>query len=109
DVLNESQFGGAKGKIKKLVMAILLNRFSVIHSVSYDAQENLQKTLPLINKARCRVILNGVDTNRFFKANAVDIKSQMGVAQDTVLIGFFGRFMSQKGFKYLVAAMADLE
>src|SRR5690606_9743044 len=29
--------------------------------------------------------------------------------QDTVLIGFFGRFMSQKGFKYLVAAMADLE
>lgn len=109
DVLNESQFSGAKGKAKRIAMALLLNRFSVIHSVSYDAQENLQKNLPLINKDRCRVILNGVDTNRFFNATAVDIKSQMGIPQDTILIGFFGRFMSQKGFKYLVAAMADLE
>lgn len=109
DVFEEAQFNGVKGSIKKLVMAFLLNRFSVMHSVSYDAQENLQKVLPLVSKSKCRVILNGVDTDRFFNATAVDIKMEMNITPDVVLIGFFGRFMSQKGFKYLVAAMADLE
>ena len=109
DVLSDSQFQGVKGSLKKLAIALLLNRFSVIHSVSYDAEKNLQQHLPLVNKEKCKVILNGVDTERFFNAEPINLKQQLGIPDSTRLIGFFGRFMSQKGFKYLVDAMEMLE
>jgi glycosyltransferase involved in cell wall biosynthesis len=109
DVLNAGQFQGVKGSFKKIAIALLLNRFSVIHSVSHDAEKNLQHHLPLIDQSKCKVILNGVDTERFFNAEPANIKQQLGIPESIKLIGFFGRFMSQKGFKYLVDAMEILE
>lgn len=109
DVLNASQFIGLKGKFKKLAMAVLLNRFTLIHSVSYDAEKNLQQHLPFINKKKCQVILNGVDTERFYNAESACLKQHYGIPDSVKLIGFFGRFMSQKGFKYLVGAIELLQ
>src|SRR5690554_2181503 len=56
DVLNKNQFLGITGTIKRVIIPLLLNRFTVIHSVSFDAQKNLQETFPLINKNKCKVI-----------------------------------------------------
>lgn len=109
DVLNASQFLGGSGKIKKILMPLVINRFNVIHSVSFDAQQNLLEMLPGIDRKKCQVILNGVDTERFYAADLVNIKQNIGVPPDKVLIGFFGRFMSQKGFKFLVEAVSQLE
>jgi glycosyltransferase involved in cell wall biosynthesis len=105
DVLNESQFQGIKGAIKKFILTFTLNRFNIIHSVSNDAQENLIKMLNSINRKRCRVIFNGVDSERYFNSVGVSLKDKYNISEDTLLIGFFGRFMSQKGFKYLVDAV----
>lgn len=109
DVLNASQFSGVAGKIKKVIFAFLLNRFNVIHSVSHAAQKNLLEMLPLVSREKTRVILNGVDTERFFSAEPFALKHALNIAQEVRLIGFFGRFMSQKGFKYLVDSVAMLE
>lgn len=109
DVLNASQFSGAAGQLKKNIFAFLINRFNVIHSVSHAAEKNLLKMLPLVSKKKAQVILNGVDTERFFSAEPFALKQALNIAPEVKVIGFFGRFMSQKGFKYLVDAVAKLE
>lgn len=109
DVLNTTQFTGIFGRIKKILFPLLLNRFDCIHSVSAAAQQNLFETLPLISRNKAKVISNGVDTERFYSAEAVDLKGELNLPIGTTLIGFFGRFMSQKGFKFLVNAMVRLE
>lgn len=109
DVLNQSQFSGVLGAIKKRIFAFFLNRFDCIHSVSHEAEHNLLKTLPAVSTRKSQVILNGVNTEHFYAAQAVALKEKLGVANNVRLIGFFGRFMSQKGFKYLVDAVEMLE
>lgn len=109
DVLNASQFSGVVGQLKKVIFAFLLNRFNVIHSVSHAAQKNLLEMLPLVSKKKAQVILNGVDTERFFSAEPFALKQALNIAPEVKVIGFFGRFMSQKGFKYLVDAVEKLE
>lgn len=105
DVLNDSQLTGIKGFVRKIVLTLSLNRFNVIHSVSNDAQNNLMEKLNYINRKKCRVIFNGVDSDRYFNSIPVDIKKEYSIPEGTNLIGFFGRFMSQKGFRYLVDAV----
>lgn len=109
DVLNKRQFVGPFGALKRHALKFMLNRFSVIQSVSFDAQSNLHELVPGIDKNKLRVILNGVDTDRFYQAPPLDLKLSLGVPKEVVLIGFFGRFMSQKGFQYLVGAISQLE
>lgn len=109
DVLNEKQFSGIKGLVKKRIIAWALNRYDIIHSVSCDAQDNLKRHLPQVNGKKLRVIHNGVDTERFYSAQAAPLREHLGYAKEVKIIGFFGRFMSQKGFKYLIEAMGFLE
>lgn len=109
DVLNEKQFAGIKGGVKKWLMSVALNRYDIIHSVSNDAEANLQENLPGVNSKKCVVVHNGVDTERFYTAEPYALGSQLGYGDDVVIIGFFGRFMSQKGFKYLIEAIQLLE
>lgn len=109
DALLEKQFIGFKGKIKKAVITLALNRYTRLHSVSHDSADNLVKSLPSLNKNKMVVIVSGVDTNRFYTADSIDLKSLLDISVEVTLIGFFGRFMSPKGFKYLIDAMNLLE
>jgi len=109
DVLHEHDFKGIKGMAKRVVFSALLNCFNTVHSVSYSAEKNLLSTLPLIIKRKSKVVLNGVDTQRFFSAEKFDVRATWSIKPEQIIIGFFGRFMSQKGFKYLVDAVALLE
>jgi glycosyltransferase involved in cell wall biosynthesis len=109
DVLNQSQFLGAFGLLKKVIITFALNRFHVIHSVSNDASNNLLQFLPRINRGKCITIPNGIDSNRFYTAHPAATKEIFGIPSSVILIGFFGRFMSQKGFKYLIEAIEILE
>ncbi len=107
DVINKDQFTGAKGKLKKRTMGILFGMIDTIHSVSYDAQENLLANFPSLDrqKNKCIVIPNGIEIERFKSASPRDLRGELGVGGDVFLIGFLGRFMSQKGFRYLVGAI----
>ena len=111
DVINESQFAGAKGVLKKRGMALMLGLIDTIHSVSQDAQDNLLSYFPGLEKKKdkCVVIQNGIETERFLSAEPRDLRGELDLPPDAFLVGFFGRFMNQKGFRYLVEAMEILK
>lgn len=109
DTLREDQFVGIKGKFQKLIIEWSLNRFSVIQSVSYGAEKNLLDVLSGIDSNKSCVIRNGIDTNRFFNSDIFNIREYYKLRSDQIIIGFFGRFMPQKGFKYLRESLAILE
>ena len=107
DVINENQFIGTKGKFKKLMICKLLGLIDIIHSVSNDAENNLLSHFPSLDlgKGRCIVIFNGIDIERFRDRVPRDLRSELGLDEKVFFIGFLGRFMSQKGFRYLVDAI----
>jgi glycosyltransferase involved in cell wall biosynthesis len=91
----------------------LLGRADAIVSVSYGAQQNLLDYLPHLARSRCQLvpILNGIDTRRFaeIKPSEADrLRSHLGLMANTFLIGFMGRFMTQKGFLPLLEALERL-
>jgi len=107
DVLNFSQFNGLKGILRKCILNISLKNSYLIHSVSYDAQQNLLTFFPRLNSEKCLVIPNGIDSNRFYEAKPSK-NYKINFEREVFLIGFFGRFMNQKGFCYLVDAIEIL-
>jgi len=110
DVINEKQFIGVKGFLKKLIMGLAFRMIDCIHSVSYDAQVNLSFFFPeLVHRnGKAIVILNGIETEYFNGVFPRDLRSELGLSGEVFLIGFLGRFMAQKGFRYLVEAISLL-
>ena len=110
DVLREDQFTGMRGQIKKIILSVLLTLPDTIHSVSNDAQENLLEFFPRLKKYPDRqcVIHNGIDPQRFLIEERADLKGAIGLSKEVFLIGFFGRFMPQKGFDILIDAVEKL-
>lgn len=107
DILLPKQFLGLKGYIHKKTLSIFLPMIDVIHSVSYDAHQNLIETLPNLKKFNVKsvTIPNGIEVERFNGSEKRDFRKELNLGYDTFLIGFLGRFMSQKGFIYLVDAL----
>jgi glycosyltransferase involved in cell wall biosynthesis len=103
DVFQEKQFEGAIGKFRRGLLVQLLRRIDVIHTVSQDATDNLLEYIHGLDKSQLCLIPHGIDADRFFFAVPLNTKSRYD--SDRVLVGFFGRFMSQKGFRYLVDAV----
>lgn len=107
DVFLEGQFTGFKGQVKKLAMSSVFNQIDCIHAVSEDCKTNFLEFFPGLDSRRIETILHGVDTERFFSEPARDFRKELGL-NDEFLFGFFGRFMAQKGFKFIVEAIGDL-
>ncbi|MDD1743816.1 MAG: glycosyltransferase, partial [Methanomassiliicoccales archaeon] len=75
-----------------------------------DVYHNLLDFFPRLHKhtERFAIIPHGIEVDRFADATPRDIRSELNFTPDTFLLGFFGRFMSQKGFRYLVEAIGIL-
>lgn len=110
DTLSSAQFSGFSGRIKKKIMGIALSMVSVIHSVSEDAQANLLEFFPALagKSGKCIMLPNGIDSEHFVKAVPRDLRGELGIGEAVFLIGFLGRFLSLKGFIYLVDAIERL-
>lgn len=109
DVLNSNQFKGGRGRFVKYGMGIMLWMVDGIHSVSYDAHNNLCEYYPFLkSNKKCVIIPNGIEVGRFADAEPINIRQKLALGDDTFLLAFFGRFMSQKGFAYLVEAVEQL-
>lgn len=110
DVIQPEQFRGCAGWLKKQIIENLFALPECFHSVSQDAQDNLFSFFPSIERGsqRCVVIQNGVEVERFVYAEPRDLRGELSLEEEYFLIGFFGRFMSPKGFRYLIEAMALL-
>ena len=109
ETLNVNQFLGFRGALKKWCIGKFFLLIDRVHSVSYDAQQNLFDFFPVLkNKSeKCVVIQNGIDVDRFLNAAPIDLREKR-YEKNVFLIGFFGRFMSPKGFRYLVEAIGIL-
>ncbi|SNC68296.1 Glycosyltransferase involved in cell wall bisynthesis [Marinobacter sp. es.048] len=105
DMFTKPLFLGFRGHVKRLLMAQLFNRMAAVHTVTEDAKRNFLEFFPSVADERVHPILHGVDAKFFQFGTASDIKKEIGLSTDVPLIGFFGRFMSPKGFRVLVEAM----
>jgi len=108
DVFNSTQFKGFKGGFKKRFLSFAFSRLNIIHTISNDAQSNFVEFFPEINKSRFYSILNGVDTQLFANGVANNLRNDISALPEQPVIGFFGRFMAQKGFRVLVDAIKDI-
>lgn len=62
-----------------------------------------------IPREKYRVIYNGVDTQRFQPAPSKLSKSQLGIPENALVIGFVGSFKRQKNHPLLLRAVAHLK
>lgn len=110
DVFTEKQFVYLRGHVKKAVLSALLSLPDVIHCVGQDARDNLLSYLPFIRgfSGKLIVIPNGIEVDRFLISEKRDLRRELNLPNDSFLIGFLGRFMSQKGFSYLLNAVKQL-
>jgi glycosyltransferase involved in cell wall biosynthesis len=105
-VINNEQFLGVKGKLKKIFLNVVFRLTNKIQSVSHEAHDNLVQHFPYLHKKnKCIVIPNGIEIERFLYATPRNLKSEINLSDEVFLIGFLGRFMAQKGFRYLVDAI----
>jgi glycosyltransferase involved in cell wall biosynthesis len=107
DVILDSQYNDLKGKLIRAATRISLALATRIHSVSESAAANLRVVLHG-RKATCKritVIANGIDSKSFYEAPVADLRSDLGLDANDFLVGFFGRYMNQKGFVTLIDAI----
>lgn len=107
DVLNGTQLEGCKGQLTKALLTLFLPLFTLVQSVSHDAQENLLTKIKILRyfTKKLIVIPNGIEVERFATDEKRNFREELNLPEGSFLIGFFGRFMSQKGFVYLVDAL----
>lgn len=106
DVFLDNQFFGLSGALKKRIIGRVMSLATIINPVGEDARTNLLETYPYLkNTEKVVGIRNGIASSRFLTSDARDLRTEAGVSPDTILIGFFGRFMAQKGFRCLVDAV----
>ena len=107
DVFTDGQFVGMKGYLKRLVVACVMRAPDRIHCVSHDVYSNLLEYIASMRGhiSKLVVIPNGIEIERFQKRERRDLHTELNLPDHSFLLGFFGRFMSQKGFKYLIDAL----
>lgn len=110
DVFTDKQFKGLKGFFKRVILGLCFYFVDIIHSVSFGAQDNLLSYFPRLRKRPLKLVVipNGIEIKRFFIDEREDWRKQIDLGERTFLIGFFGRFMTQKGFRYLISAVDDI-
>jgi glycosyltransferase involved in cell wall biosynthesis len=111
DVFTENQFAGVKGRAVRWLLSQALQRMDLIHCVTHDAAKNLCDYVPALTSGRHRieVIPHGVDIAPLVNSRPRDLRAELGVPAGTRLFGFLGRFMAQKGFRFLVDAAEMLK
>lgn len=106
DVFQPGQFRGIRGRIKRAMLGKLFSGIDAIHAVTNDGAANIVEYFPVIRRERLHTILHGIDVEAFRTGPVQDLRAAIGSGgADVFLIGFFGRFMAQKGFRYLVGAI----
>lgn len=108
EVFTARQFVGRRGRAKRFALGTILGLVDIIHTVSNDARGNLAQFFPRLGRARVVTVRNGISVNAFDRTEARPLRAELQLSADTFLIGFLGRFMSPKGFRYLIEAVESL-
>lgn len=106
EVFTDGQFAGWKGPLKKVLIRSVMPFIDLVHCVSHSAGKNFLEYLPnMKNYGKMVVVPNGIEVERFLNPEKRNLREELSLKDDTFLIGFLGRFMSPKGFRYLVDAL----
>jgi glycosyltransferase involved in cell wall biosynthesis len=109
-VFGQDQFSGTfwekNARLKRNLIEFFLKQADVVQSVSKDAQANLLKYFPglLRTPGKARVIRNGINIDEFDdrkRSNTETFNKKAGA----FYLGFFGRYMAEKGFSHLIDVM----
>ena len=111
DLLLEAQFKGWRGRLRQLLVGASLVSPDLVHCVTRDSSENLIGAYPWVPHLRRKteVIAHGVDVAKIAAAAPLDLAAALQLDEETVLFGFLGRFMAQKGFRTIIDAVKLLQ
>jgi glycosyltransferase involved in cell wall biosynthesis len=108
DVITEGVLERAS-RSERLGLGLAMRLAQAVHAVSNDCAASL-RLLPFMGSAHSIVVIpNGIDAGQFSGVAPRDIRSDLGLSPSTFLIGFFSRFMAQKGFRTLVDSIGLLK
>ena len=95
------------GQHGRFALGRALQLATVVQAVGEDAGENLRQKLLTRGFAdrRLKVVRNGIDLAQFTDVQPRGLRAELGVGDDTFIVGFMGRFMAQKGFRTLIDAV----
>ncbi len=105
-----NEFWKSQTFLKRRIIEYLIGKASVIQPVSIDAKENLLQFFPRLRRKNTKIVVirNGICIEQFRRVDIdADFRDSIG-ARDHFLIGFFGRYMPEKGFSYLIEAVDSL-
>jgi glycosyltransferase involved in cell wall biosynthesis len=107
DVVRPEQFPGLWGRCKRWALGRLLRRIDTILPVGHDVRANLLEHLVSLRGRAERLVTipNGVPIPPEDEPADVDVRQRLGIDPGTAVLGFLGRFMEQKGFLPLLAAL----
>jgi glycosyltransferase involved in cell wall biosynthesis len=79
-----------------------LKKMDGVVAVSQEVRRELHKRLP---EAKCEVIANGIDLQRFcLEKNGNSLRKSFEITGSDFLIGTIGRLVPEKGYQYLITA-----
>ena len=111
-VLEDRLLQGFKGRLKRHVTNWAICSVDVIYAVSEDILAHVQKQVPCLLESKVKqvAIMNGIDPMIFLKPKSPgEFRRRNNLGSDLFLFGFLGRFMPQKGFDKIIAALVHLE
>ncbi|MDW7774295.1 MAG: glycosyltransferase family 4 protein [Desulfobulbaceae bacterium] len=97
-------------KIYALIESLIMRRVQYVVAVSNDIKNIISESG--VKEENLKVILNGIDINKWQADASLDYANYrmiLGLREDSLLIGLFGRLYSQKGHKYLFQALSRLK
>lgn len=71
---------------------------------SLATKNTLLKCAPWLLNEKIKVVYHGIDYEKYSERNITDLRNQLGLSQQDLIIGFVGRLSVQKGIKYLLDA-----
>ncbi|EPR30577.1 glycosyl transferase group 1 [Alkalidesulfovibrio alkalitolerans DSM 16529] len=110
-VLEERFLRGVRGRLKRLATNTAIRSVDTVYGVGQDILDHLREEVPGLAGSRARqvAILNGIEPEMFLDpGNPGAFRARNDLSPDVFLFGFLGRFMPQKGFNKIIAALAKL-
>ena len=108
------EFAGFRGWVKQRMLAWIVRRIQTVVGVSNDVCQHLREQLPGLarSKVRLMAIPNSIDISRYHDLQPRPLsilRERLELSRDTLVLGFLGRYMEEKGFTILLQALQQLK
>ena len=97
-------------KVYAFLESLIMRRSHKVVAVSGAIKDSIIKMG--VSPSKVKVIFNGIDLEKWRRDENLDIlqyKKQLGLKEDTVVLGLFGRLYRQKGHEYLFYALSRIK